>query len=96
MDHPKTNQDVADYITANVDILIETYGAVPEQINHVSTVARFVETYSVLKEHADVIDGAILQTFAGVSYLIFKQGFHGLGDQAEPLYFAARDRLSAL
>ena len=96
MDHPKTNQEVADYIAANDDILIGTYNADPAKIAHASKVEQFVETFRVLKDHAEEIDGAILQTFAGVSYLIFKQSFHGLGDQAEPIYFAARDRLAAL
>lgn len=96
MDYPKTLQACSDYITANQEILIETYSGDAARLSHASKVERIVEAYNILVPYADEIEGAILQILAGCAYQVFREGFHQRGIEAEPVFFAARDRLSSI
>lgn len=83
-------------IMENADILEDPYGMTPEQLSSVSKVDKIVATFDALKEHADELNGAILQIFGSCAYLINDQGFHEKKAEAEPYFWAARDRLNAM
>jgi hypothetical protein len=96
MDYPKNLVELHTLAYTNEDVLRETYGLEEGALDTGAMVPEVVALYNLLKDDAENINGAILQIFASAAYHIQKHNFFALGHEAEPLFFAARDRLSAL
>jgi hypothetical protein len=94
MTYPKTFHDINALALENEDILKETYGANASVFGQPSKVPLVVECFRVLSEHVEELDGVFLELLAGCAGMIFKEGFDGKRDLAEPVFFRAVARLT--